>query len=49
MMYIIVYITMYIIAGTNGIEAKKKTLALQGFMVEVAGFEPAAFWSRIKG
>ena len=46
MMYIIVYITMYIIAGTNGHEAKKKTLAVQGFLVEVAGFEPAAFWSR---
>ncbi len=45
-MYIIVYITMYIIAGTNGHEAKKKTLAVQGFLVEVAGFEPAAFWSR---
>ena len=47
-MYIIVYITMYIIAGTNANEAKKKTLALQGFLVEVAGFEPAAFWSRTK-
>ena len=45
-MYIIVYITMYIIADTNNHEAKKKTLALQGFLVEVAGFEPAAFWSR---
>ena len=47
-MYIIVYITMYIIADTNCHEAKKKTLAVQGFMVEVAGFEPAAFWSRTK-
>ncbi len=47
-MYIIVYITMYIIAGTNANEAKKKTLAMQGFLVEVAGFEPAAFWSRTK-
>ena len=47
-MYIIVYITMYIIAGTNSHEAKKKTLAMQGFLVEVAGFEPAAFWSRTK-
>ena len=47
-MYIIVYITMYIIADTNAREAKKKTLALQGFLVEVAGFEPAAFWSRTK-
>ena len=47
-MYIIVYITMYIIAGTNANEAKKKTLALQGFFVEVAGFEPAAFWYRNK-
>ena len=46
MMYIIVYITMYIIADTNDREAKKKTLAVQGFLVEVAGFEPAAFWSR---
>lgn len=45
-MYIIVYITMYIIADTNAREAKNKTLALQGFLVEVAGFEPAAFWSR---
>ena len=48
-MYIIVYITMYIIAGTNANEAKKNTLAVQEFLVEVAGFEPAAFWSRIKG
>ena len=32
----------------NNHEAKKKTLAMQGFLVEVAGFEPAAFWSRTK-
>ena len=37
--------TMLFIADTNGREAKKKTLAVQGFLVEVAGFEPAAFWS----
>lgn len=46
MMYIIVYITMYIIASTNGREAKRKPLQCKGFLVEVAGFEPAAFWSR---
>lgn len=40
------YVTLYNIADTNRHEAKKKTLALQGFFVEVAGFEPAAFWSR---
>ena len=38
--------TMLFIADTNCHEAKKKTLAVQGFLVEVAGFEPAAFWSR---
>lgn len=46
LMYIIVYITMYIIASTNGREAKRKPLQCKGFLVEVAGFEPAAFWSR---
>ncbi len=47
-MYIIVYITMCIIARTNRRQAKRKALALQGLSVEVAGFEPAAFWSRTK-
>ena len=41
-----VLFTMLFIADTNCHEAKKKTLAVQGFLVEVAGFEPAAFWSR---
>ena len=41
-----VLFTMLFIADTNCHEAKKKTLAMQGFLVEVAGFEPAAFWSR---
>ena len=45
-MYVTMYVTLYNIADTNSHEAKKKTLALQGFLVEVAGFEPAAFWSR---
>ena len=47
-MYVTMYVTLYNIADTNSHEAKKKTLALQGFLVEVAGFEPAAFWSRTK-
>lgn len=39
---------MYVIASTNKKEANEKPLALQGVSVEVAGFEPAAFWSRTK-
>lgn len=47
MLYTTLY-TALVIARTNRRQAKRKTLALQGFSVEVAGFEPAAFWSRTK-
>ena len=49
-MYITVYITMYITGKNVNKQGKtKKTpeaLYFRGFSVEVAGFEPAAFWSR---
>ena len=35
--------------GGTGIRKTPETLTFQGFcLVEVAGFEPAAFWSRTK-
>ena len=49
-LYIVLYIALYIIENNNGIWRKiRKTpqaLILRGLSVEVAGFEPAAFWSR---
>lgn len=49
MAYILMMLyTVLYIARTNRRQAKRKALALQGLSVEVAGFEPAAFWSRTK-
>ena len=47
-----VYIIVYIIAEQDGTQRNRKktpeALIFRGFSVEVAGFEPAAFWSRTK-
>ena len=49
-MFIVLYIVMYIVTIQYEKQRNRKktpeALIFRGFPVEVAGFEPAAFWSR---